>query len=140
MSDTIIMTSDQIDSAIAMIAEKVYESAGESSYAVIGIQTRGVYLADRIRTVLEQKTGKRIKNGVLDITFYRDDLASRGSLPVIKETRIDFDIDGMTLVLVDDVLFTGRTIKAALDTLTDYGRPKKILLAVLADRGHRELP
>jgi len=141
MSEQILMSASQIEEAVTAIADAALASVQDGEhFAVIGIQTRGVYLAGRISKAMEKKTGKHIKQGVLDITFYRDDLASRSSLPIIKETRLDFSVDGMTILLVDDVLFTGRTIKAALDTLTDYGRPKKIMLAVLADRGNRELP
>ena len=140
MHDHVVMTSEQIAASIRDIAEKAWESAGKEGLSVIGVQTRGVHLADRIRAQIEKISGSSVNHGVLDITFHRDDLASRGSLPVIKETKINFDIDGKTVLLVDDVLFTGRTVKAALDTLTDYGRPKRILLAVLVDRGNRELP
>lgn len=141
MAEQVLMDSSRIDDAVRTIAHQAYDACkGRGPFAIVGIQTRGIYLADRIRSHMEKLSGTSVRHGVLDITFYRDDLTSRGSLPVLKETKIDFDIDGMTILLVDDVLFTGRTIKAALDTLTDYGRPKRILLAVLADRGNRELP
>lgn len=141
MSEQVLMDAAQIDDAVRTIAQQVYDSCkGLERFAIVGIQTRGIHLADRIRSHIEKLSGASVPHGVLDITFYRDDLTSRGSLPVLKETKIAFDMEGMTILLVDDVLFTGRTIKAALDTLTDYGRPKRILLAVLADRGNRELP
>ncbi|HPB83317.1 MAG TPA: bifunctional pyr operon transcriptional regulator/uracil phosphoribosyltransferase PyrR [Spirochaetota bacterium] len=108
--------------------------------AIVGIQTRGVELANRIKAKIETLSGKSIKSGILDITFYRDDIATRGVLPEIKETRIDFDISNMTILLVDDVIFTGRTTKAAIETLMSFGRPRAIRLFVLIDRGSRELP
>ena len=107
---------------------------------MVGLQTGGVELARRIRSRIEELSGKPVKSGTLDITFYRDDLATRGVLPSIKETSIAFDIAAMTILLVDDVIFTGRTTKAALETLTSFGRPKAIRLFVMVDRGNRELP
>jgi pyrimidine operon attenuation protein/uracil phosphoribosyltransferase len=141
MAEKVLLNAAHIDEAVRRLANEACAAAPDrETFAVVGIQTRGVYLAKRICAHIEKSSGVSVRQGVLDITFYRDDLASRGTLPVIKETKIDFDIDGMTILLVDDVLYTGRTIKAALDTLTDYGRPRRILLAVLADRGNRELP
>ena len=110
------------------------------AFAIVGIQTRGVALAERIRAKIESLSGKKVRMGILDITFYRDDLSTRGVLPVIKETKIDFDIENMSILLVDDVIFTGRTTKAALETLMSFGRPRAINLFVLIDRGNRELP
>jgi pyrimidine operon attenuation protein/uracil phosphoribosyltransferase len=127
--------------AIERIAHEILErNDGLNDVVLIGIRTRGAPLADRIRTILERVEGSAPSVGYLDISFYRDDL--RGSLaqPVIQRTEILFDIAGKIVVLVDDVLFTGRTIRAALDALTDLGRPRAIQLAVLIDRGHRELP
>ncbi len=115
-------------------------SANLNSLAIVGIQTRGVTLAERIRTLVERDSGSKVPLGVLDITFYRDDLSKRGVLPVIKETRIPFDIEKMTILLVDDVIYTGRTIKAAIESLMSFGRPQTIRLFVLIDRGNRELP
>ena len=127
--------------AIERIAHEILErNDGLNDMVLIGIRTRGAPLADRIASVLERVEGGAPQVGYLDISFYRDDL--RGSLaqPVIQRTEILFDIAGKIVVLVDDVLFTGRTVRAAMDALVDYGRPRAIRLAVLVDRGHRELP
>jgi pyrimidine operon attenuation protein/uracil phosphoribosyltransferase len=127
--------------AIERIAHEILErNDGLTDVVLIGIRTRGAPLADRIASVLERVEGAAPQVGYLDISFYRDDL--RGSLaqPVVQRTEILFDVAGKVVVLVDDVLFTGRTIRAALDALTDLGRPRAIQLAVLVDRGHRELP
>lgn len=110
------------------------------SCAIIGVQTRGVPIAEGLRERLQQELNRTIPMGILDITFYRDDLTTRGHLPEIKETIINFDIEGRTILLVDDVLYTGRTTKAALETLMSYGRPAAIKLYALVDRGHRQLP
>jgi pyrimidine operon attenuation protein/uracil phosphoribosyltransferase len=107
---------------------------------VVGIRTRGEVLADRLVRLLEQSGHTRIGRGVLDITLYRDDLSEIGPRPMVRPTRIDVDINGKPLILVDDVLFTGRTVRAGLDALADFGRPAAIRLAVLVDRGGRELP
>jgi pyrimidine operon attenuation protein / uracil phosphoribosyltransferase len=141
MSKKLILDNKAIKQIIEKTAKDMFDSLkGKDEFAIVGIQTRGVELADRLRKKLEALSGKEIKNGILDITFYRDDLATRGYLPAIKETRIEFDINGIIIILVDDVLFTGRTVKAALETLTGFGRPKAIKLFALVDRGNRELP
>ncbi len=141
MASDRILDENQIEEIISRLSEKVYrEIADIDSFAVVGLQTRGVELARRIRNKIELLSGNPVKNGVLDITFHRDDLATRGVLPIIKETRIEFDITNMTILLVDDVIFTGRTAKAALESITTFGRPKTIRLFVLVDRGNRELP
>ncbi|NNG01318.1 MAG: bifunctional pyr operon transcriptional regulator/uracil phosphoribosyltransferase PyrR [Desulfobacteraceae bacterium] len=108
--------------------------------ALVGLHTRGVHLAKRLQNVLLDKTGCLIPSGDIDITLYRDDWTQIGHSPVVKATDIPFSVDGKEIVLVDDVLFTGRTIRAAMDALMDFGRPARIELAVLVDRGHRELP
>lgn len=108
--------------------------------AILGIRTRGVPLADRLRAKLEQELGQPVPHGILDITLYRDDLDNLGGLPLVRETNISFDVDDMIVILVDDVIYTGRTTRAALDQLMDFGRPRAVLLAVLIDRGGRELP
>lgn len=141
MTEQIIMTADDIDNTISLLVDQLYENIDNiDKFALIGIQSRGVDISARIKERLERKSNKKIKSGILDISFFRDDLSSRGTLPVIKETQIDFDITDMTLCLIDDVLFTGRTVKAALENLTSFGRPKSIKLCVLIDRGNRELP
>lgn len=107
---------------------------------ILGIRTRGVTLADRLRDLLEKDYGTRLPLGVIDITLYRDDLSTLGPQPMVRDSEIPFDITGANIVLVDDVLFTGRTIRAALDEITDFGRPQHVRLAVLVDRGGREYP
>lgn len=141
MADRVILSGPDIDTIINENSEKILRDTGNiDDLAIVGIQTRGVELAGRLKKRLESISGKNIQMGVLDITFYRDDLATRGVLPAIKETRIEFNITKKTILLVDDVLFTGRTTKAALETLTSFGRPRAIKLFVLIDRGNRELP
>ncbi len=141
MADRVILSGSDIDTIISENSEKILRDTGNiDDLAIVGIQTRGVELAGRLKKRLESLSGKNIQMGVLDITFYRDDLATRGMLPAIKETRIEFNITKKTILLVDDVLFTGRTTKAALETLTSFGRPRAIKLFVLIDRGNRELP
>jgi pyrimidine operon attenuation protein / uracil phosphoribosyltransferase len=107
---------------------------------IIGIQTRGALLAKRVADSISDQKGTKVQVGVLDITLYRDDFSTASVSPIVGETRLDFEIDGKKIVLIDDVLFTGRTIRAAIDEIMDYGRPQSITLAVLVDRGHRELP
>jgi pyrimidine operon attenuation protein/uracil phosphoribosyltransferase len=123
-----------------MASEIVEHAGGPEQLVLVGIQRRGVQLAERLARQVEQLEGRRIPCGALDITLYRDDLQAIGPRPVIGETRIPGDLDGCTVVIVDDVLYTGRTIRAALDELADFGRPRRILLCVLVDRGGRELP
>lgn len=138
---TKILSKGELDNILYHLVNQILGSNPVvSDLVLIGIQTRGVYLAKRIQNIIKEKTSKEIPLGFLDITFYRDDLTKIGINPLIKATQIDFDIDDKIIILVDDVLFTGRTIRAALDQLMDFGRPKKVLLAVLIDRGHRELP
>ena len=135
-----IMDQDAIRRAIMRMAHEILEKAGPQNLALIGIRTRGVTLAERLKKAIKEIEGADIPSGVLDITLYRDDLTLVGAKPLVRETLIDFDITGKRIVLVDDVFYTGRTIRAALDALIDFGRPAKIELAVLVDRGHRELP
>ncbi|HTZ86908.1 MAG TPA: bifunctional pyr operon transcriptional regulator/uracil phosphoribosyltransferase PyrR [Solirubrobacteraceae bacterium] len=111
-----------------------------SSLAIVGIHRRGAFLAQRLRDVLEDLLDAEIPLGDLDIGFYRDDVSSRPDAPVVHASHLDFGLSGRTIVIVDDVLFTGRTVRAAIEALFDYGRPERVQLAVLADRGHRELP
>ncbi len=136
-----IMDPDQVRRAVIRIAHEIIErNKGTEDLCLVGIRTRGAVLAERLKLAIEGIEQKPICCGVLDINLYRDDLTLIAHQPKIKETLIDFDITDKTIVLVDDVLFTGRTIRAALDALVDLGRPSCIQLAVLIDRGHRELP
>jgi pyrimidine operon attenuation protein/uracil phosphoribosyltransferase len=123
-----------------MASELAERSPGTGDLVLVGIQRRGVELAQRLARQLETLEGRPIATGKLDITLYRDDLQAIGPRPVIGETHLPGDLDGRTVVIVDDVLYTGRTIRAALDELADFGRPRRILLCVLVDRGGRELP
>ena len=141
MSDRQIMTGDEIRRAIVRISHEIVEKqAGTDGRALVGIQRRGVPLARRVADAIEEHEGVRLPVGALDITFYRDDLSLVAQQPIVKGTDLPFDLNGATVVLVDDVLYTGRTIRAAMDALIDFGRPRAIRLAVLIDRGHRELP
>lgn len=135
------MDAAAVRRAIERIAHEILEhNHGLNGVVLIGVRTRGAFLADRINAVLERVEGHAVPVGYLDISFYRDDLKGTLAAPVVQKTEILFDVAGRTVVLVDDVLFTGRTIRAALDALVDLGRPQAIQLAVLVDRGHRELP
>ncbi len=136
-----IMTADEIRRALVRIGHEVVEKhGGTTDLALVGIQRRGVPLAIRLAADIAEHEGVAVPVGALDITFYRDDLSLVAHQPVVKGTDLPFDLNGMTLVIVDDVLYTGRTVRAAMDALMDYGRPRAIRLAVLIDRGHRELP
>jgi pyrimidine operon attenuation protein / uracil phosphoribosyltransferase len=136
-----IMTADEIRRATIRLSHEIVEKqAGTDGLLLIGIQRRGVPLARRIAAAILENEGAEVPVGALDITFYRDDLSLVAQQPVVKGTELPSGIDGRTVVLVDDVLYTGRTVRAALDALTDFGRPRAIQLAVLVDRGHRELP
>ncbi len=136
-----VMDRAGMDLALSRIAAEIVENLRTvEEFAIIGIRRRGVHLAERLCEKLGRILDRPVPQGILDITLYRDDLSTVGSRPVLRETAIDFDINDRSLVLVDDVLYTGRTIRAALDGLIDLGRPKRVQLAVLIDRGHRELP
>ncbi len=136
-----IMTADEIRRAVIRISHELVEKqAGTDGLVLVGIQRRGVPLAHRIAVAVEEHEGVTLPVGALDITFYRDDLSLIAQQPVVKGTQLPVDLNGRTVVLVDDVLYTGRTIRAAMDALVDFGRPRAIRLAVLVDRGHRELP
>jgi len=136
-----IMTADEIRRATIRLSHEIVEKqAGTSGLLLIGIQRRGVPLARRIAEAIAENESVDIAVGALDITFYRDDLSLVAQQPIVKGTDLPFDLNGSTVVLVDDVLYTGRTIRAAMDALVDFGRPQAIRLAVLVDRGHRELP
>ena len=125
---------------VRMASELVEQAAGAPAVVLVGIQRRGVQLADRLAALIEPQLGRPLKRGTLDITLYRDDLQAIGPRPEVRETRLPPDLHGATVIIVDDVLYTGRTVRAALDEIADFGRPRRILLAVLVDRGGRELP
>ena len=136
-----IMDVHSIGRAINRIAHEIIErNQGIGGIALVGIQRRGVPLAERIAAAIAEYENKRVPVGILDITFYRDDLTLLAEHPIVNDTVIDFEITGKNIILADDVIYTGRTIRAAIDAIMDYGRPGQIQLAVLVDRGHRELP
>ena len=138
---TVLMDGEAVGRAVRRMANEILEdSRGLEKVLLVGIRTRGVPLAERLAGEMERSEGEKPPVGVLDITLYRDDLAALSYQPIVRPTELPVDITGKLVVLVDDVLFTGRTIRAALDALIDMGRPKAIKLAVLLDRGHRELP
>jgi pyrimidine operon attenuation protein/uracil phosphoribosyltransferase len=142
-----LLDEQAIAKSLSRIAHEIVEANPElDRVALVGIHSRGVPLAQRLRRLIQEFTGMEVELGSLDITFYRDDVqvrageAPRHPQPLVRATRLDFPVAGQTVVLVDDVLYTGRTIRAAIDALFDYGRPARVQLACLADRGHRELP
>ena len=136
-----IMDKDQMERSLQRMAHEIIEqNLGLEKIRLVGIRSRGVPLAERLSSYLKLITNQEIPVGILDITLYRDDLSTISHQPIIKGSAIDFDIEDSIIVLVDDVLYTGRTVRAAIDALMDFGRPKQIQLAVLIDRGHRELP
>jgi pyrimidine operon attenuation protein / uracil phosphoribosyltransferase len=143
----VLLDDEAISRTLSRIAHEIIERNEElDSVALVGIHTRGVPLAQRLRRLVEERSGEEIPLGQLDITFYRDDVhvragqAPRRPQPLVRDSKLDFSLEGRTVILVDDVLYTGRTIRAAIDALFEYGRPERVQLAVLADRGHRELP
>jgi pyrimidine operon attenuation protein / uracil phosphoribosyltransferase len=140
----VVLDGDALRRTLVRIAHEIVEKHADlEAVCLVGIYTRGVSIARRLRDEIAEATGVDLEVGALDISFYRDDVGARSSgthQPVVHATRLDFDIDGRTVILVDDVLYTGRTIRAAIDAIFDIGRPARIQLAVLADRGHRELP
>lgn len=141
MSGRRIMTAEEIRRAVIRISHEIVEKhAGTERLVLVGIQRRGVPIAHRVAASILEHENVALPVGALDITFYRDDLSMLAQQPVVKGTDLPFDVTGTTVVLVDDVLYTGRTIRAAMDALMEYGRPTAIRLAVLVDRGHRELP
>ena len=139
----IVMDADRVSRSLTRIAHEIVErNHGVDQVALVGVRTRGVPIARRLASLLLTITGREVPGGALDITLYRDDLMKHavGPQPIVRRTEIPFSLDDRHIVLVDDVLFTGRTIRAALDALIDFGRPRTIQLVVLVDRGHRELP
>ncbi len=135
------MAAEEVRRALVRVSHEIVEKhGGTAGLALVGIQRRGVPLAHRIRAAIEAHEGVSLPVGTLDITFYRDDLSRIARQPLVKGTDLPFDLERSTLVVVDDVLYTGRTVRAAMDALVDHGRPAAVRLAVLVDRGHRELP
>jgi pyrimidine operon attenuation protein/uracil phosphoribosyltransferase len=140
-NEKVVLHEEDIGRALTRIAHEIIErNPGDPAPALVGIHSRGAFLAKRLHASLQELLGADVALGDLDIGFYRDDVATRPDAPVLHASHIDFDITGLTVVIVDDVLFTGRTVRAAIEALFDYGRPARVQLAVLADRGHRELP
>jgi pyrimidine operon attenuation protein/uracil phosphoribosyltransferase len=146
-SQRVLLDEESIRRTLSRIAHEIIERNDDlDMVALVGIHTRGVPIAHRIRRLVEERSGEALALGQLDITFHRDDVhvraghAPRRPQPLVRDTKLDFDLEGRTVILVDDVLYTGRTIRAAIDALFEYGRPDRVQLAVLADRGHRELP
>lgn len=136
-----VIDSEEIRRAVTRIAHEIVEkNKGATHIAVVGIRTRGEHLAVRLVAEIERIEKVRVPHGVVDITLYRDDVANISEKPLVRGTELPFNIDKVSIILVDDVLFTGRTIRAAIDAIIDYGRPRSVQLAVLCDRGHRELP
>jgi pyrimidine operon attenuation protein / uracil phosphoribosyltransferase len=142
MDEKVVLDRDDIRRTLVRIAHEIVEKTGGEGIAVIGIHRRGAVLASRLKDRVSELVDGPVPLGDIDISFYRDDLTMRSPdrAPVVHASHIDFDVEGLTVVLVDDVLYTGRTVRAAIEALFDYGRPARVQLAVLADRGHRELP
>jgi pyrimidine operon attenuation protein/uracil phosphoribosyltransferase len=143
----VLLDSEAIARTLSRVAHEIIERNDDlEAVALVGIHTRGVPLAQRLRRLIADRAGLELELGQLDITFHRDDVLVREGQPprrrqpVVRDTKLDFELEGRTVILVDDVLYTGRTIRAAIDALLEYGRPARVQLAVLADRGHRELP
>lgn len=136
-----VLDTDQIRRSVTRIAHEIVEkNKGAERLAVVGIRTRGEFLAQRIIKQIQEIEGREVPFGVVDITLYRDDISQTAQQPIVRGTELPFDVDSVAIVLVDDVLYTGRTVRAALDAIIDFGRPRSVQLAVLCDRGHRELP
>jgi pyrimidine operon attenuation protein/uracil phosphoribosyltransferase len=137
---TVVLDHDDMRRTLVRIAHEIIEKNADGAIALVGIHRRGALLAQRLHALTSELLDTTVPLGFVDISFYRDDLAIRPSAPIVHATQLDFPIDGRTIVIVDDVLYTGRTVRAAIDEVFDYGRPARVQLAVLVDRGHRELP
>src|SRR5919197_4557793 len=143
MTEVVVLDRDDVRRTLVRVAHEIVEkNPGDDSLAVVGIHTRGAALGRRLHALVGELTGSDVPFGDLDISFYRDDVDARNpaAQPVVHASHLDFELTGRTIVLTDDVLFTGRTARAAIEALFDYGRPDRVQLAVLVDRGHRELP
>jgi pyrimidine operon attenuation protein / uracil phosphoribosyltransferase len=142
VQEKVVLDRDDLRRALVRIAHEIVERNPGEELAIVGIHTRGAALSKRLHALVSELTGEAVPLGDIDISFYRDDVEALDPQrqPVVHASHLDFDLQGRTVVLVDDVLFTGRTVRAAIDALFDYGRPQRVQLAVLADRGHRELP
>jgi pyrimidine operon attenuation protein/uracil phosphoribosyltransferase len=142
VDEKVVLDAEDIRRTLVRISHEIVERNSGEPVAIVGIHTRGAILAARVHELLSELTGEEIPLGDVDISFYRDDLATRSPdrQPVVHASHIDFPVERSTIVLVDDVLYTGRTVRAAIDAIFDYGRPERVQLAVLTDRGHRELP
>ncbi|HSO97561.1 MAG TPA: bifunctional pyr operon transcriptional regulator/uracil phosphoribosyltransferase PyrR [Solirubrobacteraceae bacterium] len=137
---SVVLDRDDMRRTLVRIAHEIVEKNPDGNVALVGIQRRGAHLARRLHALTGELLEPGVPLGSLDISFYRDDLAIRPAAPVVHATDLEFAVDGRTIVIVDDVLYTGRTVRAAIDEVFDYGRPARVQLAVLVDRGHRELP
>ncbi|MGA2928591.1 MAG: bifunctional pyr operon transcriptional regulator/uracil phosphoribosyltransferase PyrR [Solirubrobacteraceae bacterium] len=137
---TVVLDHDDMRRTLVRIAHEIVEKNPDGKLALVGIHRRGAHLAKRLHTLTSELLESVVPLGDVDISFYRDDLSIRRSAPVVHATHLEFSVQGLTIVIVDDVLYTGRTVRAAIDAIFDYGRPSRVQLAVLVDRGHRELP
>ena len=138
--ETVVLDRDDMRRTLVRIAHEIVEKNPDGEIALVGIHRRGAYLAKRLHALTGELLDSPVPLGNVDIAFYRDDLGFRPAAPVVHSTELDFAVDGRTIVIVDDVLYTGRTVRAAIDVIFDFGRPAKVQLATLVDRGHRELP
>jgi pyrimidine operon attenuation protein/uracil phosphoribosyltransferase len=137
---TVVLDHDDMRRTLVRIAHEIIEKNPDGAIALVGIHRRGSVLAQRLHALTGELLDTAVPLGFVDISFYRDDLGIRPTAPIVHATQLDFPVDGRTIVVVDDVLYTGRTVRAAVDEVFDYGRPARVQLAVLVDRGHRELP
>jgi pyrimidine operon attenuation protein / uracil phosphoribosyltransferase len=137
---TVVLDRDDMRRTLVRMAHEIVEKNPDGRIALVGIQRRGAFLAQRLHALIDDVLGADVPLGFVDISFYRDDLAIRPKAPVVHATQLDFPVGERTIVIVDDVLYTGRTVRAAIDEIFDYGRPDRVQLAALVDRGHRELP
>ena len=137
---TVVLDRDDMRRTLVRIAHEIVEKNPQGTIAIVGIHRRGAVLAQRLHALTSELLEPAVPLGDVDISFYRDDLAIRPSAPIVHASHLEFRVDGRTIVIVDDVLYTGRTVRAAIDAIFDYGRPARVQLAVVVDRGHRELP